>query len=206
VSSGRKSTQQTARRKEKTLPQSTPAVQESAPVQYSDFKRGVIAVFIAFHIFAITIWAIPADSRVVNGARQLVQPYIVWAGVSQTWDMFAPNPKDVNRFLKAVVITEHRHPYVYSFPRMELLSLPERYQKERYRKFEDFISQPQFAPLLPDVAVHIARLYDSPSDRSDRVMIIKYELRIDPSDEYQSMRSPKPTVIYDDYVERSDLR
>ena len=130
---------------------------------------------------------------------------MLWTGLFQTWDMFAPNPLPLNTYVKAVVITEH-HVRVWDFPRMDQLSLGQRYQKERYRKFVENMLLEQNEALLPDVVRHIARMYNDPFDPSRKVMLIKYQSEITPGPDDQHEPKPKPSDFYDEYLGPEDLR
>ena len=105
------------------------------------FRRGAISTFILFHLIAITCWAVPTNFWLVAGVKELVRPYMLWTGLFQSWDTFAPDPLAVNSYVKAVVVTRDRRIHVWAFPRMEELSFSERYRKERYRKFAEVMLQ-----------------------------------------------------------------
>src|SRR6201996_6321113 len=120
-------------------------------------RRGLISAFILFHLVAIACVAIPV--KALAGAKDLFMPYMRWSGLFQSWDMFAPDPQSLNSHLKAVVITRDRHIKVWTFPRMEDLSYWQRFRHERDRKFAEVLPQPQFAPLWPDVARHVASFF-----------------------------------------------
>ena len=170
------------------------------------FMHGVISIFILFHLIAITCWALPWNVAPLRGVREMVRPYLVWSGLFQTWDMFAPNPKSINSYIKAVVITENRHMKVWTFPRMEELSFRERYRKERYRKFEDALQDQQLETLWPDVATHIARLLKSPGDRPDKVLLIQFRADIKPGADDSTGSVAEPHILYEGYVEPGDLK
>src|ERR1700723_3937488 len=106
-----------------------------------------INVFIVFHIFAITAWAIPFRSQFANDCRELVRPYLLWSGLFQAWDMFSPMPKATNTYLEAVIIYKDGSTQMWDFPRMELLSLSQKYSKERYRKFVEILLDQNNAAL-----------------------------------------------------------
>src|ERR1700685_1786358 len=67
-------------------------------------KYIAINVFIVFHILAVACWCIPLDTPLIPLCKQLVRPYFLWAGLFQSWDMFAPVPKGVNTYLEAVIV------------------------------------------------------------------------------------------------------
>ncbi len=164
-----------------------------------------IVVFIVFHLVAILLWVLPTRASGIVMARQLIRPYMIWSGMFQSWDTFGPNPKAVDAYIKGVVFTDHRHLHGFQFPRMEQLSYRERYQKERYRKFSENILSTANAGIWPDVGNHMARLFDTPTDHPDRVMLIRFQADIKPgSDDSDPVH--KPTVFYEDYVLPGDLQ
>jgi hypothetical protein len=170
------------------------------------FRRGALSVFILFHLIAILCWTVPTDSPLVVGMRGLVGPYMQWTGLSQSWDTFAPNPKAVNAYIKAAVISQHGHMHVFAFPRMEQVGFGERYRKERYRKFAENMVAADNAVILPDIARHVARLYQNPADPPDKVVLVQFLADITPWAKNEQPQTPRPVVFYDDYVEREDPR
>jgi hypothetical protein len=194
-------------RRRKTSPQPTLASKVQTEIwEVKGFGQGAISAFIFFHLIAILCWTIPTDSPLVAGMRGLVGPYMQWAGLSQSWDTFAPNPKAVNSYIKAVVITKHGHMHVFAFPRMEQLGFGERYGKERYRKFAENLVVAGNAAVWPDIARHVARLYTNPADPPDKVVLVQFVADIMPWAHNEDAQRPRPAVFYDDYVEREDLK
>jgi hypothetical protein len=170
------------------------------------FRQGAISVFILFHLIAILCWTAPTDSPLVVGVKGLVAPYMQWTALSQSWDTFAPDPKAVNGYIKAVAITQHGHMHVFAFPRMEQLRFGERYRKERYRKFAENLAVAANAAVCPDIARHVARLYKNPADPPDKVVLVQFLADIKPWAQNEDAQTPRPVVFYEDYVEREDLR
>jgi hypothetical protein len=139
---------------------------------FGKLKYLAINIFLVFHIVAIACWCIPMSTPLTQAARRLVQPYFVWVGLFQSWDMFSPNPKISNAYLEAIIIYKDGSTELWSFPRMELLTLPQDYVKERYRKFEENLASQQYAPLWPDAARYIARLKSNHSSPPQTVMLL----------------------------------
>jgi hypothetical protein len=168
--------------------------------------RVAINTFILFHLIAITCWALPVNWRLLVAVRQITRPYLLWTGLFQSWDMFAPNPPPTNTYFKAIVITQKHHIRVWDFPRMDQLSFGQRYQRERYRKFAENMSLESNAAVLPDVVRHIARFYNDPSDLPQKVMVIRFQSDITPGSDDEHEPRPKPYDFYDEYIEPGDLR
>jgi hypothetical protein len=86
--------------------------------------------------------------------------------------MFSPNPKDVNSYVEAIIIYKDGSTQFWTFPRMQLLGLTERYYRERYRKFEENLLQDKYSALWPDAARHVVRGYNHPSNPPQTVMLL----------------------------------
>ncbi len=167
-------------------------------------RRGAITVFILFHLFVITVVAVPL--KAFSGVKDRVMPYMRWSGLFQSWDMFGPDPVKVNTYVKAVVISRDRRMQVWSFPKMEDLGLGERFRKERYRKFLEVLPQAQLAPLWPDVASHLARSLNNPADPPDKVLLIEFQSDIQPGSNESPEPVARPNVFYEDYLPPGALR
>lgn len=138
---------------------------EIRPPLPSACARTLLSAFILFHLVAITLWAIPVDTALTQAFRGAVRPYMLWSGLFQAWDMFAPEPLKVNSYVQAVILFRDGTTRIWAFPRMENLTLVERYSKERYRKFtSDNLPQNKYAPIWPDCARYIARLNYNPAN------------------------------------------
>jgi hypothetical protein len=168
--------------------------------------QAAVSLFILFHLIAITAWALPVNFSAVRDLREIIRPYMLWTGLYQSWDMFAPNPKSIDAYIKAVVFTQDRHMKVWTFPRMEELSFRERYPKERYRKFAEMLPDQKNEALWPGVAAHVARLFNNPIDPPDKVVLIEFRADIKPGANESSAPVPEPNVFYEGYVEPGDLR
>lgn len=142
-------------------------------------KRLAINIFIAFHLLAIVCWCAPLNVPVLSSCKGLIRPYFLWAGLFQSWDMFAPVPKVANVYLEAELRYRDGSRKTWTFPRMEEMSLKQKLVKERYRKFADSLQHDELDDLLPDVARHVARLNSTPSNPVTTVILMQnYSLTI----------------------------
>lgn len=173
------------------------------------WMRWFAIVFAGFHVAAIVLFAIPIDIWPARIFRELTVPYMRCIGMTETWDMFAPNPKSEEQFLKAIVTTAGGRTEIYSFPRMEDLPPSQRYGKERYRKFSESILCSDCAALWPDIEKGIARreFAANPFDPPDKVILVKFASPIDPKTGLLgSEASAKPTVLTELFVRPEDLQ
>jgi hypothetical protein len=137
-------------------------------------KRIAINAFLLFHILAITCWCIPLDSPLIANFRDLVRPYMLWSGLFQGWDMFAPSPRNINSYIEAVVIFNSGRTQTWKFPRLEKLGFPQRDFKERYRKLGENIQNDANSALWPDIARYIARLHRRAADPPTIVILARH--------------------------------
>jgi hypothetical protein len=173
----------------------------------SSWKRWFAVAFVSFHVVAIFLFALPINIWPARIFRELTVPYMRCIGMTETWDMFAPNPKSEEQFLKAIVVTKSGQTEIYSFPRMEDLPLGERYGKERYRKFSESVLCNDCAALWPDIEKGIARREAIPNDPPDKVILVKFASPIDPkTGSLGSEAAAKPTVLTELFVRPEDLR
>jgi hypothetical protein len=147
-------------------------------------KKGVhwaVKAWVLFHIFMIVSWSLPKPpDRVMDdvppkGAAEVVRDapnyllkanwwfkgtpfhyYLDTPGFWQYWNMFSPNPANVDAWLDAEVEFADGTQMVYKYPRMQDLSVFERYFKERYRKFVENVHGDRFTYKWPMVAQAIA--------------------------------------------------
>ncbi len=193
--------------REANHPQSQ-AVHPSQPANAENpgFLQGAISIFILFNMLAILSWAIPLNVAPIPQIKEIVRPYLLWTGLFQSWDFFAPNPRPVNSFIQAVAVTQDHRMRVFNFPRMEQLSYDKRYREERYRKFAEVLCDSRYAALWPDVARHVARLLDSPTDPPRMVILMKFQAPIKYGLTSAQEPVPKPEFFYEYYVSGEDLR
>jgi hypothetical protein len=170
-------------------------------------KRIAISGFIAFHLAAIACWAIPLDTPLTLAIRNAVRPYFLWSGLFQAWNAFAPAPKALNSYIEAIVIYHDGRVLTWKFPRMEQLSLFERYYRERYRKFVENLKEDSSVALWPDAARYIARLNNKePSNPPEIVMLIRHWTDIVPGAAAPSSQPPHVQIFYEYKVQRQDLK
>jgi hypothetical protein len=142
-------------------------------------RNRVIHLFIWLHIISIFAYTMPLNIFPLTQIRKLTSPYIMWAGLDQSWDMFSPNPRNYDSTLKALVITQHGNLHSWAFRFDEALDWKQRFFLDRDRAFQEFLSLDKSEPVLPEVALHIARSFNNASDLPFSVRIIdsRYDIR-----------------------------
>ncbi|WP_263359951.1 hypothetical protein [Acidicapsa ligni] len=188
----------------------TPKPNDSRNGASSDSRRIVRVVttlFVAFHLVAILAFALPLGV-VPAYLLAFLSPYTRCVGLNEMYDTFAPNPKSEEEFLKAIVFARSGNMEVYSFPRMEDLSLWQRYSQERYRKFVESVLCKDCSGLWPDIEKEAARRVSmSPSDPPDRVILVRFDSPIDPAKGLVGNEAgAKPTIVSQQSLEPEDQR
>lgn len=178
--------------------------QDGKPQRVSVWVKG----FVFFHLAAITIWSIPAapaefSSKPVfkTGSIQdicrsmnyeirlftemylkpsIVRLYLLPTGFWQYWDMFSPNPASTDMWCDAVVKYQDGSTKIYQYPRMYLLSIPVKYEKERYRKFYERAHLDDYSYLWPQFAQRIAHEMDNPTDPPVEVSLRRHWEEVSP--------------------------
>ena len=187
--------------KKEILPQS------STTLSLKKWQYIAINIFIVFHILAITAWAIPFNSQFILDCKNLARPYLLWSGLFQSWDMFSPLPKATNTYMQAVIIYKDGSTQMWDFPRMELLSLTDKYSKERYRKFVEVLLDQRNAALRPDVARYVARLPGIRGKDPQQVLLMVKWSNIIPQGDGTFTRTPLDEFVFYRYdVRPEDLQ
>lgn len=105
---------------------------------------------------------------------------MLWSGLFQRWNMFAPEPAKIDFYIQAEITLHDGEKRSWTFPRMENFSYAQRYAKERYRKYMEYLRQDNYSALWPDAAKHIARFYTNPSNPPVFVILSRYWSEITP--------------------------
>lgn len=179
----------------------------SARISPSPRVSPLVKAFVLFHLVAITAWSLPrpkpeildgraqpfgSDYVLVGGdkLRQIppLSAYLHTSGTWQYWDMFAPDPSNVDLYADAEVEFRDGSKSIVGYPRMYELNLFDKYLKERYRKYYERAGSLEFAYLWPGFAVQMARkAAKDPANPPIGVTLRKHSLRIVPPGE------PQPT-------------
>ncbi|MCB8932038.1 MAG: hypothetical protein M9921_01685 [Fimbriimonadaceae bacterium] len=85
-----------------------------------------------------------------------IHAYLIPTGMWQYWDMFAPNPSNLDVWVDAIVEFQDGTRVVHDYPRIATLPLPLKYVQERYRKYLERAHSEDFTFLWPAFAQRIA--------------------------------------------------
>jgi hypothetical protein len=174
------------------------------------FRKPVISAFILFHCmlnFVYMFQTHPYQARILK----FFWGYYHYLGLDQDFGVFAPMPRNVNPHLVAVVTFADGSSKLWMNPRMERLDYATRVQQERYRKFfNDNLAWPLYKMLWPDIAAHIARIYNTdPKNPPRTVTLIRFMATMLPPEQGIGLKNP-PHYTRDTlkpyYVRPEDLK
>ncbi|HLZ71117.1 MAG TPA: hypothetical protein VKV26_14540 [Dehalococcoidia bacterium] len=123
---------------------------------YGAPRRAALSVLILLHIAAVLVWLLPA-SQARSAVQGVSDRYINFAGIWQSWGMFAPEPANLNLYIHAQIRYSDGSKRDWSFPRMDQLDFVTRYRLERFRKYEEYAHLDAYAAIWPDLARWVAR-------------------------------------------------
>lgn len=160
-----------------------------------------IKLFVLFHVACITAWTIPnARDPQINGSEKIppfaigdwvrvadnryvktwhpLTDYLFVTGFWQYWDMFAPNPASIDRYVDAVVEYKDGSTRKFAYPRVFSLPIQNKFAQERYRKYYERANDDQYSFLWPQFALHIAFECDNPANPPVKIRLTRHWLQI----------------------------
>ncbi len=110
-----------------------------------------------------------------------IQLYLFSTGTWQYWDMFSPNPAATDWWGDAEITYQDGSRSVYQYPRMFLLSIPQKFVKERFRKFYERAHSDDYQWLFPQFGLRIALInFKDPKNPPIRVALRRHWLEVMP--------------------------
>lgn len=120
-------------------------------------RRGVITLFIVFHLVVIVVWNMPW-SYTQSKIAPPIRPYMLFLGLVQHWGMFSPEPPKENYYMVAQVTYADGSEQWLEIGRQDDLSVGQRLLNDRHRELlEDIYDTQQAQPYYPQVAKWAAR-------------------------------------------------
>lgn len=191
----------------------------------------LVKVFVFFHAFMVLIWCLPATTdeianRIEKGSKnpsdlilyysngylkdrdRLWTRYMSSTGLWQYWDMFSPNPAQVDYWLDAEVEFADGSKKIHQYPRIKDLSLTQKYIKERYRKYtersanDDPSSRRRFPAFAQRIALEAAH---DPKNLPVEVRLRRHWRRILPPGQ-QTPEGYQTATYFEYVVDQAKLR
>ena len=144
-------------------------------------KRVLLNVFIGGNLLFILVWAFPVNSVWSIGTRNLIAPYMHLSGLTQGWNLFAPEPQSMNAYLIADITYRDGQTREWKFPVPQDYGYFRRYFMARQLKWSaDNLRLDENSGLWPDAARYVARLNNVPENPPATVTLIRRWSFIEP--------------------------
>jgi hypothetical protein len=154
--------------------------------------RTSLFLLIAAYFFTVLVWVSP-EGRFKDRMLRYLRPVAQATGIAQSWELFCPEPREINFHETAIINFQDGTAKIYEFPRMQKMDYVERFRHEKLRKmFYDCMPWPSFAQFLPDFAKFIARANANPNNEPVLITFVHHT---------RPMPAPDPTH----WVKRDDL-
>jgi hypothetical protein len=136
--------------------------------------KALVSTFVLLHLVAILAYATPWDIAVRKEINRLTGGYLRSAGLWQSWDMFAPNPrKMLLRMDATITLDDGRSVQRPLLPRSD--SLIADLRRQRYRKWaHDHLRLDTKQRLRPPAARYLAREFDGDDARPVQVELARH--------------------------------
>ena len=161
----------------------------------------LVPAFVLFHIIVITLYALPKPSDAALAGTSTprwyslpnmvdeglkfnylevkksvpVSGYLYPTGLWQYWDMFAPDPAQVDYWCDAEVMFLDGTKSTFKYPRINSLSIPEKFMQERHRKFYERVNNEKTPFFWPSFGQAIAfKMATDQNNPPTQVTIIRH--------------------------------
>lgn len=123
-------------------------------IETSPYGRAIISAFIAFTLIAMLVSNLPS-SELKDESTPMVESFLDVTGLSQNWNLFAPDPRNSTLRLAARMTYPDGTTVEWHQPQSDPIVGP--YRLYRWRKFANNILSDRRAGLWPDFAAWLAR-------------------------------------------------
>jgi hypothetical protein len=135
-----------------------------------------------------------------------VKLYLLTTGFWQYWDMFSPNPASIDVYADEMVYYRDGTKRLFRYPRIHDLPIPQKFMKERWRKFFERAGNAQYRYLWPVFAQYIALMsFDDPRNPPVKIELHEHSMTVQPPGVFDDQRY-KDELYYTYQVDQSQLR
>lgn len=133
-------------------------------VRFSRSHKILISCVVVFYFATVAIWNLPT-SDLKGSLMNLLRIPVSFFSVAQVWNMFGTGARPWHQFMAANITFADGSTKFYELPRMETMSLSERYRREKLRKiFVDTLPSTDYSEYWPDICVSLARANADPKN------------------------------------------
>ena len=128
-------------------------------------KRLAISAFVVVHLAAVVQWNMPKSALKDRlGFRAWTDYYMLPTGLWQSWDMFGPDPQRASSYPEAVVHDSRGMIHIYTFQRLDNLSVPAAFWQYRHAKINANLTDDKSTAAREMAARHALRELKLPKD------------------------------------------
>ena len=168
-------------------------------------REPVISLFLIYTIAGVGI-ELCAKSPFRDALKAPFNSYLWYTGLWQNFSVFAPNPKNYNIYLTAVVKFDDGSRAVWQFPRTDTMDVWTRMHRERYRKWaHDNVNSGTKRVWWPDTVRYIARQFKDDRRRPVQVTLVRHWTEIPPPQNPGKEVKEKVIPFYTQAVSPEDL-
>lgn len=176
-----------------------------------DRRQKFFSLLFIVAYFSISIIALLPESPLALRLQRLIRPVSRLLQLDQNWKLFGPDLRIINFYSEAIVTFEDGSTKLYTFPRLEKMSVAERVMRQKLCKLlQDCMPWPDFQRFSPSVARYIARSNMTPGNQPVLVSLSYNWEYVPPMKKYLKQKDlPEPShrftfLIYE--VEPEDLK
>lgn len=119
----------------------------------------VISAITVVYFFLVIMWLCPSSELTTRIVAPIKFFWLFW-GLEQNWKLFSPLIRNINYHTSATITFQDGTETVWEPPRMEKLSLIDKFRLEKFRKWSvDSLPWPDYKEFWPDFARYVGRKY-----------------------------------------------
>lgn len=120
--------------------------------------KGFLNFFMVFYMFCVGCQLIEIENDWRRGIIEHTWPFMAALGWYQNWSLFSPFVRHISYHETAIITFADGTTRIYEYPRMDQMSIVERFRREKLRKmFGDDMPWEGYSQFLPVFARHLAR-------------------------------------------------
>ena len=132
--------------------------------------KAALNLFILWHLLVLTLWNLPPSPMRDKLIRGKIAQYMHLTGLRQWWAMFYSGGAQINWHLEAEITYKNSDTRRWVFPRMDELSIPDRFLKILHGTWKAYL--PQHKEAWPDTSRYIARIHNDTSGNPPKKIVL----------------------------------
>ncbi|HEY9785520.1 MAG TPA: hypothetical protein V6D17_08980 [Candidatus Obscuribacterales bacterium] len=180
-----------------------PSAEPPRVIAYDPALKFFIRSLILFYFVTSVVSLLP-HSPLEQRLKSVLQPTERALGLTQNWRLFSPELRQINYYPVAVITFADGSTKLYEFPRLEKMSLSERFRRQKLCKlFQDSLPWSDFHYFWPYAARYVARANTDPENQPQMVALAYAWVKgLDFRHYVKQGNLPEPNRLYTFFVYR----